>query len=316
VKARGLIAALIPALAALALAMLPSAAESAGRPGITAINISPQIASDNDRYVAFQRRNGMPVVLDTWRGTFKVLRGAWHCHPRDIGGGRVLMICPHSRPTKKNSGFRARTGSVQGGKTIPLVKSREISDAFEIGRYWVPVELRREGYGPIEFAFLNWRTGALKKYRAAHWWAFGAMDLDRPGLGRADIQTFTPAVAGRPLQRNATLSVCRGRDVVITDWRGELRLWRDREHSVLLGRGHLFYDVCQWHQSIRIGREWVTWSRGGAVHAYNFRTGERFDHRYKAGSRITPIRDGVVVAIKRKRHWKYYTSYWVRLIRL
>ncbi|MBN8870938.1 MAG: hypothetical protein J0H66_13740 [Solirubrobacterales bacterium] len=315
-KRFALISALIPALAGLAaLAMLPPAAQAAGRPGITAINISPQIASDNDRYVAFQRRNGMPVVLDTWRGTFKVLRGAWHCHPRDIGGGRVLMICPHSRPTKKNSGFHARTGSVRGGKTIPLVKSREISDAFEIGSYWVPVELPKEVYGPFRFAFLNWRTGALKKYRPTHWWAFGAMDLDHPRLGRADIQTFTPEVGGS-LSPDSTVSVCRGRDVVITDWRGELRLWRDRNHSVLLGKGHLFYDVCQWHQSMRIGREWVTWSRGGALHAYNFRTGERFDRRYKPGSRITPIRDGVVVAVKRKRYGKYYTSYWVRLIRL
>ncbi|MCB0857381.1 MAG: hypothetical protein KDB57_04570 [Solirubrobacterales bacterium] len=295
----------------LSAAIVPGSA-SAERWGITAINISPQIASDNDRYVSFQRRNGMPVVLDTWRGTFKVLRGAWHCHPRDIGGGRVLMICPHSRPAEDNSGFYARTGSVLGGKTIPLARSREISDAYEIGRYWVPVQLRRE----LRFAFLNWRTGALRKYRARHWYAFGAMDLDHPNLGRADIQTFTPDVAGSPLPWYATVSVCRGRDVVITDWRGELRLWSDRDHSVLLGAGHLFYDVCQWHQSIRIGTNWVTWSRGRALYAYNFRTGERFNRRYKLGSHITPIRDGVVIARRLERYGKFYKAYRIRVIRL
>jgi len=296
--------------------LIPGTA-SAERWGITAINVSPQIASDNNRYVSFQRRNGMPVVLDTWRGKYKVLRGAWHCHPRDIGGGRVLLICPHSRPTKKNSGFHARTGSVHGGKTIPLAGSRKINDAFEIGRFWVPVQIGRVSTdGRIKFRYLNWRTGTMKRYRPTYWWAYGSVDLDHPRLAPADIQTFRPKVQEGPLPSYAVVSTCRGKDVVVTDWRNELRLWWSRTDSVLLGKGHLFYDDCQWHQSIRIGDNWVTWSRGRALHAYNFRTGQRFNRRYRLASHVTPIRDGVVIARRLERYGKFYKAYRIRVIRL
>ena len=282
--------------------------------GVTAINISPQIATDNYRYVAFQRRNRVPVVWDTWTGDFRAIRKAWACQPRDIGSGRVLMICPHQRYRKGDTGFRAKTASVRGGAAKPLIKSHKIFDAYEIGKYWIPTS----GEGPDYDSYLNWRTGRIKNmgYNAQ-----SGIDLDRRAIFWADVQHFTPHFKGYPNPFFSDPRLCRGKDVVISDWKGELRLWWDEDRSVRIGNGDLFSDYdginspCLWYQSTRIGPEWVTWRKNTVLHGYNFHTGARFNGGFPRGSKIAPLRDGVVVAKELKRYGKYYKAYRVRVIR-
>jgi len=297
------------------LASVP-AAGAAQRWGVTAINISPQIASDDDRYVAFQRRNGIPVVLDTETGEFHALRGALYCQPRDIGGGRVLLICPHHRPTGKRTGFIARTGPVEGGPTKPLAKSGKLEDAYEIGRNWVAVKIPADNRLDPNFGFLNWRDGRLAKYMAMSGaYAFGGVNLDGEKLKPSEARRFAPRFEVARQPDEARPHICRGSSGVVTDWRGELRFWWTSNRSVRLGVGGILFSTCQWYQSIRIGENWVTWSRGRSLHAYNLRTGRRLDRRFPAGSKITPMNDGVVIAKKLKDHGRYYTAFRVRFIK-
>lgn len=293
-------------VASLLVGLFASERAEAG-PWIPAVNISPQIASDNERYVAFQRRNRIPTVLDTWTGKFRMIRKAWTCQPRAIGGRRVLLICPHQRNKgNEDSGFRAKTASVDGGPAKPLVRSRKIYDAYGIGKYWIPIE----GDGPIFYRYLNWRTGGVKRlsYRAE-----SGIDLDRRGIHWADVARFTPNFKGYPNPFWSDPEICRGKDVVIAEWKDELTLWTDSDTSVELGNGtDLLPEACKWYGSLRIGSEWVTWRRGPVMHAYNFRTGARFDRRFTPGTKITPVRDGVVVAKEIKRYGKNYKAYRVK----
>ncbi|MCB0857382.1 MAG: hypothetical protein KDB57_04575 [Solirubrobacterales bacterium] len=288
-----------------------TASQAAQRWGITAINISPQIATDNDRYVSFQRRNRIPVVLDTWTGTIRAIRKAFACQPRDIGSRRVLLICPHHRSREGDTGFRAKTASVTGGEAKPLIKSRKIYDAYEIGKYWIPTS----GEGPVYYSYLNWRTGRTKEM---NYNVRSGIDLDRRAIFWADVQNFTPNFKGYPNPFFGDPVLCRGKEVVISDWKGVLRLWWDEDRSVKIGNGDLLYyggNPCSWHQSLRIGSQWVTWRKGRSLHGYNFRTGARFGQRFAPGSKIAPLRDGVVVAKELKRYGKYYKAYRVRVIR-
>ncbi|MBN8868215.1 MAG: hypothetical protein J0H98_11730 [Solirubrobacterales bacterium] len=288
----------------------------AAKGGITAINISPQIASDNDRYVAFQRRNGVPVVLDTWSGKIRNLKGAIYCQPRDIGGRRVLLICPHERPRGKDTGFRARTGSVLGGKTRRLPHAKELYDAFEIGRYWVSIPTPRwdQSQSPVNW-YLNWRKGNARGVwfddPAGKW----GVDLNRAKIKPAKVKRFTPEFKGYPNPFHGEPSYFRARDVVITEWKNELRLWWDRDTSVRLGRGGVIDMGNEWLSSLRVGENWVTWSKGPTVHGYNYRTGQTYKRRYAKKALIAPVRDGVVVAKKVKRFGRYYVGFRVALIR-
>lgn len=293
----------------------PGPAQAAKQPGITAINISPQIASDDDRYVAFQRRNGVPVVLDTWRGTFRALRGANYCQPRDIGGGRVLLICPHKeRRWDTDSGFRARTGSVLGGRTKPLVKSRQLADAYEIGRFWLRVEFdfRHAGQPPV-YEFLNWRNGRTKYVDPAPYYERGGVDLSSRRLGWARVKLFAPRIDGRRLGWEH--DICRSADVVVAAWKRQVYLWREPSTPVRLGPLRSFGYGCDWVGPLRIGTDWMTWSNGPIVQAYNFRTGEKFKRRYGKAALITPFRDGFVVARKVRKFARYYTAFRVEVIR-
>lgn len=285
-------------------------ADRAGAAGISALNISPQIASDDERYVAFQRRNGVPTVLDTQTGDLSPLKGATWCQPRDIGARRVLLICPgqDARPKRGDTGFRARTGSVLGGRTRPLAKSRKIHDAYAIGRYWVSVsgEVTRPGQAP-SIRFLNWRKGFMKNVFP------GGYDLDSRKLKRREVADFTPDPKGYPNPYVDPLVICRGKDVLVTDWKGELRLWWSEDESVRLGKGGFLEEGCKWHGSFRIGSSSVTWSRGRAVHAYDYRTGVGFKRRYpKKGALIAPLASGFVVAEKIKKTGRYRTAFRVR----
>jgi hypothetical protein len=280
-----------------------------------AINISPQIASDDSRYVAFQRRNAVPVVVDTWTGRSRMISKAKHCQPRDIGAGRVLMICPHKKRTGSDTGFRAKTASVKGGKAAELFKTRKIYDAYEIGRYWVAISTYTSySSGPVYDAYLNWRTGFIKEMDQYN--VKSAIDLNRKAIRWTDVKWFTPRFKGYPNPFFPEPVLCRGKDVVISDWKGQLRLWWDSRRSVRIGRGDLFPDGCSWLESMRIGRNWVTWKNGPVTHGYNFRTGERFDRRFTPGTKITPVRDGVVVARETHRYGKYFKTYMVRFFRL
>jgi len=283
---------------------------------IKAMNISPQIASDNDRYVAFQGRDKVPFVIDTWTGENQRIADARFCHPRQIGSGRVLMICPHRPRSKGDTGFRARVAYVNGGGSIPLKNSEKIWDAYEIGDYWVGIASNGYPGGPAYTKFLNWRSGEIKKVKSRNFPS--GVDLDSPEISPGDMATFTPAFKGLPNPFFGRPLLCRGESVVLVDWKRQFRLWTDENHSVKLGRGDVFgaEQRCQWWQSIRIGDDWVTWSKRHTVHAYNYRTGQRFNRTYRFPAKITPIRDGVVVAVKTKKFGEYFKGFRVRVIRL
>lgn len=284
------------------------AGSAEARGWIPAVNISPQIASDNERYVAFQRRNRVPTVMDTWTGSFRMIEKAWRCQPRAIGAGRVLLICPHTRSEGKDTGFRAKTASVKGGPAKDLAHGRKVYDAYGIGRFWIPIE----GDGPVFYAYLNWRTGGIKRlsYKAK-----SGIDLDRRRIRWADVKRFTPNFKGYPNPFWSDPELCRGEDVVISDWKDELRLWFDPDRSVRLGRGGFLETGCKWYGSMRIGTPWVTWKKRNSLHGYNFRTGQRFDRGFPSGSKITPVRDGVVVTEEISRINKFYKTYRVKFFR-
>ena len=275
-----------------------------------AMNVSPQIASDNHRYVSFQKRNRIPYVLDTFTGKLERIKGAYACHPRDIGGDRVLMICPHKRrPKHDDTGFRARVASVHGGPSTMLPHSRRLHDAFEIGKVWVSV-----GYHPDNppRKFVNWQTGIKRTVRHVK----NGRDLDSKTLKPLKLQKFTPKPKGYPPEDVGDFSVCRGENVVVTEFRDDLTLWWSKDRSVRIGKGGFLYYDCEWYDPLRIGPEAVAWSVGPAVHAYNYRTGQSFDRRFgKAGSRITPVRDGVVIARKIRNVGKFRHLFKIKLIR-
>ena len=278
------------------------------------MNVSPQIASDNHRYVSFQRRNKVPTVLDTFTGKLKPIRYARGCHPRDIGGRRVLMICGHRkrRPKKGDTGFRAMVGSVDGGKATRLPKEKTLHDAYEIGKYWVSIAYRPDN---PPFKFVNWRTGEKRTVGNP----YNGRDLDSRNLKPLKLKKFTPDPKGYPdpfPPPYDPLALCRGENVVVSEWKHELRLWWSRSRSVRLSKGGFMYDDCEWYESIRIGPEAVSWSKGPTVHAYNYRSGRRFDRRFpKPGARITPMRDGVVVAEKIKNVTKFRHIFRIKFYR-
>ena len=278
--------------------------------GISATNISPQIASDNDRYVAFQRRNRIPTVLDTYTGEFNPLKGAWYCQPRDIGGERVLLICPHGPGGKHTTGFRARVGSVHGGKTIRLARSNHIYDAYEIGRYWVSIGGDSYPGYQTSYDFINWRKGYLKNASSTD------RDLDSRKLKRLDLQSFKPDPKGYPNPYVDPLHICRRENFVFTDWKGELRLWSSENSSIRIGNGGFLGNGCKWYGSFRVGPSVISWNVGPVVHAYNYVTGAHYDKRYKKpGVRVTPIRDGIVVAKKIKKFNKFRKVFHLEVIR-
>lgn len=282
--------------------------------GVAAINISPQIAGDDHRYVAFQRKDGVPVVLDTWNGRTRSLDGARYCQPRDIGGRRVLLICPGEEASEDDTGFRARTGSVLGGPTRLLARAHRLVDAYGIGRFWVSIDIRTQPNQTPAYYFLNWRNGNIRGV----WPELmrRGRDLDSRKLKPLRVKAFEPRFERRPGPSETPPTVCRGRDVVVTDWKQELRLWWSRDRSVRLGKGGMYRYECEWHESLRIGSGRVTWSRGPVVHAYDYRTGHRFRQRHSSGARVMPVRDGVVIAERIRKADRYTTVYRLRLKRL
>lgn len=221
------------------------------------------------------------------------------------------MICPHSkpRPKKHDTGFRAKVVSVLGGPATRLPKSRFFHDAYDIGKVWVSV-----GYHPDNPArrFVNWQTGIRRSVRHV----FNGRDLDSPTLKPLKLQKFTPEPKGYPPDDLGDFSVCRGGDVVVTEFRDDLTLWWSKYRSVRIGKGGFLYYDCEWYDPLRIGPETVTWSKGPTVHAYNYRTGERFNRRFgKSGSRITPVCNGVVIARKIQDIGKFRHLFKVKLIR-
>jgi hypothetical protein len=192
----------------------------------------------------------------------------------------------------------------------PLPKMRHIGDAYDIGKYWVSVSYHPDN---PPFRFLNWRTGEMRTVRHV----LNGRDLNSRDLKPMKLQKFTPRPPGYSPDRDVNLSVCRGRDVVVTEYGNELRLWWSQSSSVQIGRGGFLYDNCEWYDPLRIGSHKVTWSKGPSVHAYNYETGAHFDRRFKyPGSRITPVRDGVIVAIKGKTLGKYYHKFRLKFFSL
>lgn len=298
----------------LGLFFLAAAAGTSSARSYNVMNVSPQIASDNHRYVSFQKRNRVPFVLDTFTGRLRRINGARSCHPRDIGGGRVLMICPHFRPTRKDTGFRAKIASVHGGQAVRLARSGDLDDAYEIGKYWVEVNYLNGPDTPAYY-YVNWRKGYITGVYPEH--LYLGRDLDSRKLKvNKEIANFDPRPPGFNPKRDE-LKTCRGDAVVVTEWRKQMRLFYSATDSVQLGKaGSIRYYECEWYQSIRIGPERVTWSNGPTVHAFNYLTGQRFSRRFgKPGARITPVRDGVVVAKKIKDISRFRHHFRIKLIR-
>jgi len=264
--ASGLLAVLVAFGADIARAAQP---DPAGHREVTAISphALARIATDERRYVAYLDASGTPRVWDTRTGGIHSIEGADGCAPGDVGGGRVLLVCPRTETLvsfiddvpwdRQDSGYRARTASVLGGASAPLRNSKWMARAHEIGRHWVKIDpfcFSSSSSSCSEMSmyttFMNWRTGKYRSFPPRPG-DFRARDLDSPNL-----------VGLEPRSNVETAGIKRsgGKD-------------------------------------IRVGDPWVTWMKGSSVKAFNYETGQRFKRRFGSkGARIAPVRAGLVIA--------------------
>ncbi|HMT05592.1 MAG: hypothetical protein KDB48_03105 [Solirubrobacterales bacterium] len=273
-------------LASLGLLVVAGSRAAATAGAAPAINTAP-MASDGVRYFAYMTPRRIPVVLDTWRRETNPIRNAKGCQPLDVGGSRVLLTCgkadkEHMRTTK--------TASARGGKARRLPHNKS---GFwnSIGRYWVEGNAPCTGTGGCLAGrvYVNWRTGKIDSPKGIPG-NFDEANLERPKL-RYRSPAFIPAGFAN------TWKVCWAGEIVVTDT-GRIRVWRNRHRSVVIGTGDNLRSGCNSFGGLRIGSGKVTWNRGRVIHAYNAVTGMDYSRRLANPTKIVPVRDGAVVAMK------------------
>lgn len=268
-----------------------------------AIDSAP-MASDGVRYFAYLTPKGVPAVLDTWTEKTNLIRGAKDCQPLDIGGGRVLLTCGKA---DKDHMRITRTASARGGMARKLPHNKS-GFWFSIGKYWVEGNVPCTGTGGClgGRAYVNWRTGAIDSPGGI------PDDFDRANLDRVKLRYQSPPFV--PAGFENSWKVCWNGDVFVTD-NGRIRVWKNRHSSMVIGKGGVLKYECDNYQGLGVGSNRVTWNRGPVIHEYNVASGMSYRRRLKKPTRIVPVRDGAVIAMK-NRDGRVHDHYRIRFIAL
>lgn len=268
-----------------------------------AIDSAP-MASDGVRYFAYLTPKGVPAVLDTWTQKTNLIRGAKDCQPLDVGGGRVLLTCGKA---DKDHMRLTRTASARGGKARKLPHNK-YGFWYSIGKYWVEGGVPCTGTGGCLGGrnYVNWRTGRIGTVggELTDW---SRADLDRPRLLYIGPK-FIPAGFAN------SWKLCWDEQTMVTD-AGRIRVWSSHSDSMVIGRGGILKYECNSYTSLKVGSGRVVWNRGPVVHEYNTANGMSYKRRLAKPTRIVPVRDGAVIAMK-TRDGKKHDAYRIRFVAL
>jgi hypothetical protein len=260
-----------------------------------AIDTAP-MASDGVRYFAYLTPKRVPAVLDTWRQETNLISNARGCQPLDVGGSRVLLTCGRA---DSDSMRITKTASARGGKAVRVPNGKS-GFWYSIGRYWLEGNPPCTGTGGClgGRAYLNWRTGKRGNPQGI------PGDFDRANLNRKRIAYQAPPFV--PASHVKGFQVCWAGNVFVTD-DGKIRVWSSRRNSMVIGRGGVLESACDPYQGLSVGSGRVTWNRGRVIHAYNTRSGMSYKRKLKKPTKIVPVRDGAVIAMKTRdaRHDRY-----------
>jgi len=283
--------------------LFASSASAAPVDAARAINSNP-MATDGVRYFAYQTPKRVPVVLDTWTGKTNLITGAKGCQPLDVGGSRVLLTCG-----KADENFMkiTKTASARGGKAIRTPRAKT-GYWFAIGKYWLEGNNPCTGTGGClgGRSYLNWRTGK-NGYPGGELTDWSRADLDRKRLLYISPE-FIPAGFAN------SWKLCWDENVMVTD-AGKIRVWSSHSDSMVIGKGGLLKYQCDNYSSLKVGSGRVVWNRGRVIHEYNTKTGMSYKRRLKNVTKVVPVRDGIVIAMKTGRT-STADRYRVRFIRL
>lgn len=265
---------------------------------------SAAMASDGVRYFAYMTPNRVPVVLDTWRRETNRITGAKGCRPLDVGGSRVLLTC--GKPDENYMRI-TRTASARGGRAVRVVRGKT-GYWFAIGKYWLEGNNPCTGTGGClgGRAYLNWRNGTSGHISGI------PGDFDRANLNRKRLAYEKPPFI--PAGFADSWKVCWAGNVFVTD-RGKIRVWYSPLNWTVIGNGGVLKSLCDSYSSLKIGSRRVVWNRGPVIHAFNTANGMSYKRRLKKPTRIVPVRDGAVIAMK-TRDGKKHDRFRVRFISL
>ncbi|MCB0863119.1 MAG: hypothetical protein KDB48_06745 [Solirubrobacterales bacterium] len=276
---------------------------SANAAAAAAIDAAP-MASDGVRYFAYKTPKRAVVVLDTWKQETNLIRGAANCRPLDVGGSRVLLRCG-----KIDSNFMGvtKTASARGGK-VRLLPHNKSGYWHGIGKYWVEGNTPCTGTGGClgGRAYVNWRTGKTG-YPDGELTDWSRADLDRKRLLYISPR-FIPAGFAK------SWKLCWDENTMVTD-AGRIRVWSSHSDSMVIGNGGLLEYECDNYSRLQVGSGRVVWNRGRVIHEYNTVNGMSYKRRLKKPTRIVPVRDGAVIAM-RVRDGETHDRYRIRFIAL
>jgi hypothetical protein len=282
------------ALAVLFAGASPSAAKETH--GKVAINVGQSLAGDGNRFVSFQRADGVPVIMDTWTRKTRRIRGADGCAPADVAFGRVLLDCTRGWYYDYR---HPRVAMVKTGEShpIPGTGKTEQYDYGEIGRFWVRGNC--DAGGPCNWiVYRNFRTGKSRSFgnvgssarRGPPGLSVYDFDLNHRHLGK-----YVPHPAFRLPTRTIESSnyFGFGPRFYLVRSKGYLFMVRDRSRTclgtIMSGRWSNDYAI---HRSS--GR--FAWVSDRRLHVFEIKSGRKTVRKVKADSAIAIIRDGVIVA--------------------
>ncbi len=268
-----------------------------------AIDSAP-MASDGVRYFAYLTPKRAVVVLDTFKHETNLIRGARNCRPLDVGGSRVLLRC--GKIDSDHMGV-TKTASARGGK-VRLLPHNKSGYWYSIGKYWVEGGVPCTGTGGClgGRAYVNWRTGQIDSPGGI------PDDFDRANLDRVNLGYRKPPFV--PAGAEFNWKVCWNGDVFVTD-NGKIRVWSSRSNSMVIGNGGLLDYECDNYSRLQVGSGRVVWNRGRVIHEYNTANGMSYKRRLKKPTRIVPVRDGAVIAM-RVKDGENHDRYRIRFISL
>lgn len=285
---------------------------------LKAINTKYHLVSDGSRFVAFQKPDGTPTVLDSRTGEVRKIRGAGGCKPASVAYGRVLVDCADHYYDEAPP---SRIASAWTGKSREIRNSRKWDDYRfgELGKFWVRADCQP---GPCyTTTYTNFRSGKRRVFSTV-----GLAPKRLPdGLGTRDYE-LDYRHFGR-LEPHPYFSIF-SRDF---DWYSYIDFGR---HYYLLNESDGLYVVRSPHMRVRIGGRLpydgttvesrlvfrgsgkLVWTKGRWLRAYDLGTGERILRKLpKVPSGLTVVKQGAVVSFSTKLREDKRTISRLRIVR-